>query len=157
MVISTRWLRLPGWLLAAGGMAMIANGWIATSQRFRDIASWRITDGRVLSSVAHEPAGVSPARAEYELWYTVGNAMYTEKFTSLGPTYDDVSQRVAKHPAGDIFPIAYNPANPRQTDPNIGYNAPTLSGGIALIAHGVALILIAMIFLLFGRKPADPL
>lgn len=138
-------------VLLAAGVVAIAVGGLMLAREIRHIESWNATDARLLSSRAvPSPSGVGMV-PQYELWYTVNGKTYTRTYTSEGGSEADVNDRVGSRSVGTVYTVFYDPADPNQVNPNLGYNRGTIGAGLTITAIGLALILFAGAAALFGR------
>jgi signal transduction histidine kinase len=153
-------LRIVGLCICAASVLTAVVGIWFLKARVEKVRSWRPVDARVVASSLAVESGTDSSEvvAKYELHYTVNGVSYQPKFQNWAPSMREAEARMARHAAGSTATVHYNPADPRQVDPNLGMNSATLSMAVWLIGGGVAGVLFGAMFAILGglgRNPGD--
>lgn len=136
-------------IVILAGLSVLIVGTVAGLRQVRRIEDWRAADARIMGSFG---TNSQPPVANYEFWYTVGQANFTTKWSNPAPTVDAMKDRVARREVGTTVQILYNPSNPNEVDPNLGYNSATLGGAVLLAGAGLATVLAGFGVLLITRR-----
>lgn len=138
-------------LLGVGFLATALGGFIL-ARKVSHIESWHATEARLLSSRAVPAPGGIGMVPEYELWYTVNGKTYTRTYRSEAGSESSANERVGSRAVGTLYTVFYDPADPNQVNPNLGYNRGTIGLAVMITALGLALMLFAAAVSLAGRS-----
>ena len=151
MVTRIQPVRLAGLLMLAVGLILSVAGAVMLVTQFRRIESWHAATARVVRSFADENG------VHYEFWFDLNGSSFTRPYSSTRGSQSQIRERAAVHIAGDMATVYYDPKDPNQIDPNLGYNASTLSEAAIALGAGVASVLTGAALLLLARSAASAL
>jgi hypothetical protein len=151
MVTRSQPLRFAGLAVLGAGIILTIAGAVMLMTQVRRIESWHAVTARVVRSFGDEKG------VHYEFWYDVNGTSLTKPYSSTRGTPEQIRERAAVHIAGDLATVYYDPKDPYQIDPNLGYNANTLSGAVLSLGIGIASLLAGAALLLLARSAGSVL